>query len=188
MRVALYSPAYRGNLWERNRATYGRDILFAGSAGWVVTDLNDGVINPSSSIEQCRNQAIARADADVLLMIDADVAADGSPLETLYQQLGERVAVGAPVRIRQASRRENTAYGYPAAALMLIDLRKLRCLPKPQDMPWFKRVWNKGHTFCRVDEGVYFAHTVERYGGKVGVADGLTTYHRTEETLTCGGT
>jgi hypothetical protein len=185
VKVALFSPAYRGQIWDRNRATFGRDIAYAIGQGWRVVDLNDGVVNPQSSIEQARNLAISRThDCEMLLMCDSDVAAAGSPLEALSKQLGQAVAIGAPVLCRHGkTKRPNVCEGRPAAALMLINLRRLRALNKPAHIPWSKRVWTGSYTFARVDEGVYFSAVVQRLGGQVLIAHGVTTYHNSAHVL-----
>lgn len=181
MKLAYFTPAYKGQVWDRHMVMVARDYEWCASHGIAVDLLNDGVINPQNSIEQARNLAVARSAArgnSLLLMCDADVCVPGGAVRRMLEHADDHVAVGLEVLTRTGRQRSNiTDDGCVSAACMLVNLGELARLDKPRDLPWFQRVWNPAMTQCKTDEGIWFCELVLRLGGTVLALDDVFTLH-----------
>lgn len=183
MNIALVIPAYRQSIHIETARVWAQDALTAVSLGWrpymFWTDCN--------SIEVARNIIVSeaqKAECRLLLMCDADTAP--TPLEgglrsmwDAMQETGAAV-VGAAYPIRNGTTmscepaRPGEIYeGTCATGYMLIDLFKLRALPKP----WFQVVLNEDGTSKAVGSDVGFCRLVRKHGHKVVVNYKLPMAH-----------
>lgn len=144
MRIALAIPAYRQTVHIGAAYAWAQDMATAMEMGWRPILLWNDV----NSIEIARNlivQQAMQADARLLLMMDADTAPilpEGG-LKSMWQAMTDTGAavVGAAVPVRNGSSMncEPATPGelYPGVvgtAYMLVDMWKLRDLPRP----WFR--------------------------------------------------
>jgi hypothetical protein len=183
MIIALAVPAYRQQIHVQTACAWSQDLVTAMQLGWrpvqLWTDIN--------SIEVARNtivQQAERAGARLLLMCDADsmpVPPEGG-LRSMWDAMSETGAavVGAAVPIRNGDRmncepaKPGEIYdGVVGTGYMLVDLWKLREMPKP----WFRVVLSDDGTTKAVGSDVGFCRDVQSAGHRVVVNYRLPMAH-----------
>lgn len=183
MNIALVIPAYRQSCHIETARVWAQDALTAVSLGWrpfmFWTDCN--------SIEVARNTIVReaeRAECRLLLMCDADTAP--VPLEgglrSMWNVMVETGAAvtGAAVPIRNGSSmncepaKPGEAYpGEVGTGYMLIDMLKLRNVPKP----WFRCVLSEDGTSKALGSDIGFCRLVREHGHIVTVNYRLAMAH-----------
>lgn len=171
MIIALAIPAYGQRVHIGTALALAQDNATALSLGWkpmmLWTDCN--------SIELARNLIVKQsieAGARLLLMTDSDTAAIGGALEHMWRTMQDTSAavVGAAVPIRngegmncEPSRPDEIYEGVVGTGCILIDLVKLRDLPRP----WFRCEFNADGTEKTVGSDIGFCRAVQQHGQKV---------------------
>lgn len=183
MIVALAIPAYRQNVNVQTANTWLQDALTAVEMGWQPLPLWVDM----HGVARARNQFVKLAEqagARLLLMIDSDTftTLPEGGLSSMWQAMEQTGAavVGAAVPIRNGTKmncepaRPGEVYeGVCGSGYMLIDLLKLRDLPKP----WFQyRVADDG-IGVECGEDVGFCRLVQSHGLKVVVNFTLPMAH-----------
>lgn len=183
MNIALVIPAYRQQVHVETARAWVQDTLTAVSLGWrpypFWTDCN--------SIEIARNTIVReaeRAECRLLLMCDSDTAP--VPLEgglrSMWDAMVETGAAvtGAAVPIRNGSSmncepaKPGEAYpGEVGTGYMLIDMLKLRNVPKP----WFRCVLSEDGTNKALGSDIGFCRLVRERGHIVTVNYRLAMAH-----------
>lgn len=183
MIIALAVPAYRQQINVRAAQNWTQDTIAAMQMGWrplmLWTDIN--------SIECARNTIVKQAEgagARLLLMCDADtmpMLPDGG-LRPMWDAMSETGAavVGAAVPVRNGSTMNcepanpgEVYEGVVGTGYMLIDLFKLRNVPKP----WFSVVLSDDGTEKAVGSDIGFCRLVQSRGLKVVVNYRLPMAH-----------
>lgn len=173
MIIALAVPAYRQQINVRVAQNWAQDSIAALQLGWrplmLWTDIN--------SIECARNTIAKQAEeagARLLLMCDADttpVAPEGG-LKQMWDVMAATGAavVGAAVPVRNGSTMNcepanpgEVYEGVCGTGYMLIDLFKLRGLPKP----WFSVVLSNDGTEKAIGSDIGFCRRVQEHGQRV---------------------
>ena len=184
MICALAIPAYRQVVNVQTAYTWAQDSLTAVELGW--NPLLIWVDN--SGIARARNTIIETAlkgGARMLLMSDSDSFPDvkHGGLASMWHtmQKHDAAVVGAAFVVRNETTRVNvnpvkpgeTYEGKVGTAYMLIDLWKLRDLPKP----WFVHRDSPDGLMVERGEDVYFCDHAKAHGYKVVVNYALPTGH-----------
>jgi hypothetical protein len=161
-----------------------RDATVCAERGWKhIPYLID-----AHGIERVRNTGVRIAyeqQADLLMMQDADtfalLPAYGS-LESLYATMvkHDAAAVGAAVVVRNGERmnaqpaRPGESYeGEVGTGIMLIDLQKLRDLPRP----WFRTLTSTDGETVQQSEDIFFCRQLKAHGHRVIVDYTFPTGH-----------
>lgn len=183
MIIALSVPAYKQSVHIGAALALAQDRAAAASLGWrplmLWTDCN--------SIEVARNIIVReaeRAGARLLLMMDSDTfpTRPEGGIESMWQAMQETGAavVGAAVPIRngdgmncEPARPGEVYEGVVGTGYMLIDLFKLRDVPKP----WFRCVLNDDGTEKTVGSDIGFCRLVQEHGHRVVVNFALPMAH-----------
>jgi hypothetical protein len=183
MKIALALPAYRQQVNVQTAYTWAQDALTCAELGW----------NPilmwvdNSGIPRARNtivQMAENADARLLLMCDSDSFPDlpEGGLKHMWQAMQNEQAavVGAAFVTRNGTRvncepsRPGEIYeGEVGTAYMLIDLWKLRDLPRP----WFVHRDTPDGLKVECGEDIYFCRHAKAHGHRVIVNYALPTGH-----------
>ena len=183
MRIALAVPAYRQVLNVNTAMAWTQDTLTAASMGWQPFPFSVDV----SGIARARNLIVKTAEdnqARLLLMMDSDSFPDvpEGGLAHMWQVMQDHSAavVGAAFVMRNGTRvncepsRPGEVYeGEVGTAYMLIDLWKLRDLPKP----WFVQRDSADGTKVECGEDIYFCRHAKANGHRVIVNYALPTAH-----------
>jgi hypothetical protein len=183
MICALAVPAYKQQVHIQTAYAWAQDMASAMEMGWrpllLWTDCNSIEIARNTIVEQA-----TQAGARLLLMCDSDtapVSLEGG-LKTMWSAMHETGAavVGAAVPIRNGTgmncepAQPGEIYeGVCGTAYMLIDLVKLRDLPKP----WFRCVMSETGTSKAIGSDINFCHLVRESGQKVVVNFALAMAH-----------
>lgn len=173
MIIALSIPAYQQRVHIGTALALAQDNAYAMSQGWrpllLWTD--------SNSIEVARNIIVKQATdagARLLLMCDSDTFPVESGLASMWQAMQETGAavVGAAVPVRngqtmncEPARPGEVYEGVVGTGYILIDLVKLRDLPKP----WFRVELNEDGTSKAVGSDIGFCRDVQAHGQLVAV-------------------
>lgn len=184
MIIALAIPAYRQVVNVQTAYAWAQDSMTAMELGW--NPLLIWVDN--SGIARARNIIIETAlkgGADMLLMCDADSFPDvkHGGLASMWQTMQKHDAaiVGAAFVVRNEETRLNvnpvkpgeTYEGTVGTAYMLIDLRKLKDLPKP----WFVHKDTPDGLVVERGEDVYFCKHAQAHGHRVVIDFTIPTGH-----------
>lgn len=183
MIILLGCPAYRQQINIRTATGMVQDALWAASQGWRVAPL----WVDCSGIARARNKLVAEAErigARLLLMCDSDTFAlppEGG-LEHMWKVMCDHRAavVGAAVPTRNGSRMNceparpgETYEGEVGTGYMLIDLVKLRDLPRP----WFVHQDTDDGLDVACGEDIYFCRRAKAAGHDVVVDFALPMGH-----------
>lgn len=171
MIIALAIPAYKQSVHIGTTFGYAQDMLYAASQGWrplmLTTDCN--------SIEIARNLIVRRAEAceaRLLLMCDSDTAPIDQGLASMWKAMTDTGAavVGAAVPVRngdsmncEPAKPGEVYEGVVGTGYMLIDLVKLRDLPKP----WFVCELDATGTEKSVGSDIGFCRLAQKHGHRV---------------------
>jgi hypothetical protein len=192
MIIALGIPAYRQQIHVRAGYTWVQDALTAVEYGWKPAPF----FVDNSGIARARNNMIKMAnelDARLLLTMDADsfpMVPDGglAHMWAVMQEHDAAVVLAAFV-VRNGKRLNvepvklgETYEGEGGTAYMLIDLWKLRDLPKP----WFVHEDTDDGLGVSCGEDVYFCRHAKAHGHKIVVTCAIPTGHATGELSTLG--
>lgn len=183
MKIALAIPAYRQAVNVQTAAAWVQDALTARDLGWQPIPLWADV----SNISRARNLIVKTAEdagARLLLMSDSDSFPDvpEGGLAHMWQVMQDESAavVGAAFAMRNSSRvncepaRPGEVYeGEVGTAYMLIDLFKLRALPRP----WFTQRDSADGLSVECGEDIGFCRAVKAHGQRVVVTYALPTGH-----------
>jgi hypothetical protein len=183
MKIALAVPAYKQQVHVQTAHAWAQDMASAMEMGWrpmlLWTDCN--------SIEIARNTIVAQAmqaEARLLLMMDSDtmpVPLEGG-LKQMWQAMSETGAavVGAAVPVRNGSTMNcepanpgEVYEGVVGTGYMLIDLWKLRDLPRP----WFRCELDETGTTKALGSDIGFCRAVQSAGHRVVVNYRLAMAH-----------
>jgi hypothetical protein len=181
--ICLAIPAYQQRIHAQTAQAWAGDYVTAMQLGWrpiqIWTDINN--------IEIARNNIVAQAEksgARLLLMCDSDtmpVPLEGG-LRSMWDAMSETGAavVGAAVPVRNGDgmncepARPGEAYeGVVGTGYMLIDLVKLRDLPRP----WFKCELAADGLSKAVGSDIGFCRAVQSAGQRVIVNYRLSMAH-----------
>lgn len=181
MIIALAVPAYQQRIHIGTALGLAQDNATAMSMGWrpllLWTDCN--------SIEVARNiivQQATDAGARLLLMCDADTFPVDNGLASMWQVMSETSAavVGAAVPVRNGDAmncepaKPGEAYdGVVGTGYVLIDLVKLRALPRP----WFTVSLAEDGLSKAVGSDIGFCRRVQEHGQRVVVNYRLPMAH-----------
>jgi hypothetical protein len=173
MKICLAVPAYQQRIHVQTAHAWAQDMATAAEMGWrpllLWTDINN--------IEVARNNIVAhavQAEARLLLMCDADtmpVPLEGG-LRSMWDVMCETGAavVGAAVPVRNGSTMNcepanpgEVYEGVVGTGYMLVDLFKLRALPKP----WFTCTLAEDGLSKAVGSDIGFCRAVQSAGLKV---------------------
>lgn len=184
MRVAHLLPAYRGTVHASVAIGMSRDAIVCAERKWKHMPF----LIDAHGVERVRNMGVRVAyenNADLMLMQDADTfalePAFGS-LESLYAAMEKHdaAAVGAAVVVRNGERmncepaRPGESYeGEVGTGIMLVDLRRLRDLPRP----WFRMLTAPDGETVQQSEDIFFCRQLKAYGHKVIVDYTFPTGH-----------
>jgi hypothetical protein len=179
--ITLAIPAYKSTVHIGTALALAQDNATAMSLGWRPLLMNVD----SNSIEIARN-IIAKqsidAGARLLLMCDSDTFPVNGGLDSMWSVMNETGAavVGAAVPVRNGSTmncepaRPGEAYeGVVGTGYMLIDLVKLRDLPRP----WFTCELSADGTEKAVGSDIGFCRRVQAAGQRVVVNYRLPMAH-----------
>jgi hypothetical protein len=181
--IALAIPAYRQQVNVQTAYCWAQDAMTAMEMGWKPAL----IWVDNSGIARARNTIVAQAEkqgARLLLMCDSDTFATpmvGS-LGHMWQTMQEHSAavVGAAVVTRNGQRVNcepvhpgETYEGEVGTGLMLVDLWKLRDLPKP----WFVHRDTPDGLKVECGEDIYFCRHAKAHGHSVVVNYALPTGH-----------
>lgn len=173
MIIALAMPAYRQTMHVRTAYAWAQDSLTAASLGWapmLIWADNTGVARSRNTITKIAMDAGAR----LLLTCDSDtfpLAMEGG-LGEMWRSMQEHDAavVGAAVVTRNGQRmncepaRPGEVYeGEVGTGYMLIDLVKLRDLPRP----WFVHADSPDGLRVECGEDIYFCRHAKAHGHRV---------------------
>lgn len=173
MIIALAVPAYKQQIHVQAACAWSQDLVTALQLGWRPVQLWTDINN----IEVARNTIVARAEkagARLLLMMDSDsmpVAPEGG-LRQMWQAMQDTSAsvVGAAVPVRngqsmncEPARPGEIYEGEVGTAYMLVDLWKLRDLPRP----WFSCVLSEDGTEKAVGSDIGFCRAARAAGHRV---------------------
>jgi hypothetical protein len=183
MRIALAIPSYQQRVHIQTAHAWAQDMACAMEMGWrpllLWTDCNN--------IEVARNtivQQALQADARLLLMCDSDtmpVPLEGG-LKNMWQAMSDTGAavVGAAVPVRngtgmncEPARPGEIYHGVVGSAYLLLDLFKLRNVPRP----WFKCVLDETGTAKAIGSDIGFCNLVRESGLDVVVNFALSMAH-----------
>lgn len=183
MIIALAVPAYKQQIHIVTAAAWAQDLVAAMQMGWrplqLWTDINN--------IECARNTIVKQAEsagARLLLMCDGDtmpVLPEGG-LRSMWQAMSDTGAavVGAAVPVRNGDSmncepaKPGEIYdGVVGTGYMLIDLFKLRELPRP----WFQVVLSDDGASKAVGSDIGFCRAVKEHGCGVVVNYALPMAH-----------
>lgn len=193
MILALAIPAYRQQIHVRTAYAWVQDSLTAAlDLGWSPVP----VWVDSSGIARARNEIIKTAEsvgARMLLMMDSDSFPLGQSggLMQMWSVMQEHSAavVSAAFVTRNGTRLNcepvklgETYEGEAGAAYMLVDLWRLRDMPKP----WFVHEDADDGLGVRCGEDIYFARRVKAFGQKYVVNCAIATGHATGDIATLG--
>lgn len=192
MIIVLACPAYRQQMHSRASYTWVQDALTAAEFGWKPVPLMvdcHGVAAARNTIVQQAEKAGAR----LLLMMDADsfpMVPDGglAHMWKVMQDQGAAVVLAAFVtrnseRINVEPVKLGEIYeGEGGTAYMLVDLWKLRDLPRP----WFEYKYKSDGIGVECSEDVHFCRVVKAHGQKVVVTCAIPTGHATNDVATLG--
>jgi hypothetical protein len=193
MIVALAIPAYRQSVHVRTAQNWVQDALTAAEMGWRPVP----IWVDNSGISRARNVIIKTATemgARLLLMTDSDsfpmVPCGGLAHMWKVMQDHDAAVVLAAFVIRNNDNRLNvepvklgeTYEGEGGTAYELIDLWKLRDLPKP----WFVQQDSADGLDVVCGEDIYFARHAKAHGHKVVVTCAIPTGHATGQIATLG--
>jgi hypothetical protein len=184
VKVAHLLPAYRGTVHAEVAIGMSRDAIVCAERGWKHAPF----LIDAHGVDRVRNMGVRFAyenECDLLLMQDADTFSlrpvFGS-LEPLYRTMDKHnaAAVGAAVVVRNGERmnvepaKPGESYeGEVGTGLMLIDLRKLRDLPRP----WFRTLVKTDGETVHESEDIYFCRHLKAHGHKVIVDYTFPTGH-----------
>lgn len=183
MIVALTIPAYRQQVHARTAYAWAQDAMTAMEFGWkplLIYADNTGVARSRNTLVKMAEDAGAR----LLLMCDSDtfpMPPEGG-LGHMWQAMTETNAavVGAAVITRNAKRmncepaRPGEIYdGEVGTGYMLIDLWKLRDLPRP----WFVHKDSPDGLKVECGEDIYFCRHAKAHGHSVMVHFALPMGH-----------
>lgn len=183
MIIALAVPAYRQLVNVQTAYAWAQDAMTALELGWKPAL----IWVDNSGIARARNVIVEQAlkqGARLLLMCDSDSFPDVQEggLRHMWQTMQEHQAavVGAAFVTRNGERvnvepvRPGETYeGEVGTAYMLIDLWKLRDLPKP----WFVHRDTEDGIRVACGEDIYFCRHAKANGHKVVVNYALPTGH-----------
>jgi len=173
MIIALAIPAYRQTVHARTAYAWAQDSLTASSLGWnplLIWADNTGVARSRNTIAKMATDAGAR----LLLMCDSDtfpLPMEGG-LGAMWKSMTDTKAavVGAAVVTRNGQRmncepaRPGEVYeGEVGTGYMLIDLVKLRDLPRP----WFVHKDSADGLKVECGEDIYFCRHAKAHGHAV---------------------
>lgn len=173
MRIALAIPAYRQAVHARTAYAWAQDSMAALEQGWnpmLIWADNTGVARSRNTIVKMAGDA----DARLLLMCDSDtfpLAVEGG-LAHLWRTMSATGAavVGAAVVTRNGDRMNceparpgETYEGEVGTGYMLIDLFKLRDLPRP----WFVHRDSDDGLRVVCGEDIYFCRHAKAHGHRV---------------------
>jgi hypothetical protein len=183
MIIALAVPAYKQTVHVQTAYAWAQDAMTAMEQGWkpllLWTDM--------TGIERSRNMIVKQAEqagARLLLMCDSDtmpVPVVGG-LSSMWKAMSETGAavVGAAVPIRngdsmncEPARPGEIYEGVVGTGYMLIDLVKLRDMPKP----WFVCELDEHGIDKVVGSDIGFCRLVQNHGQKVVVNFALSMAH-----------
>jgi hypothetical protein len=186
VRIGYFIPAYRQDCHIEVAMDLARGVSWLGT-----TDYHGAQVVPfwvdATGIARARNLAVDIAykhEFDALVMQDADCFTPGptSTLEQLFTSLmvENAAVVGAAIAIRNGAgmncdpAEPGALYeGDVGTGLMMIDLRRLRALPRP----WFvHRDTPDGLTVAR-SEDIYFCQHVRAHGHRALVDYTFPTGH-----------
>jgi hypothetical protein len=193
MIIILGCPAYRQQINVRTATCVTQDALWAQSQGWQAAPLWVDV----SGIARARNQLVREAErcgARLLLMCDSDTFAlpPQGGLERMWETMVNHKAavVGAAVPTRNGQRMNcepakpgETYEGEVGTGYMLLDLVKLRDLPKP----WFVHEDTDDGLKVQCGEDIYFCRHAKAHGHSVIVDFGLAMGHADQSISATGG-
>ena len=184
MKVMHLLPAYRGTVHAEVAIGMSRDAIVCSERGWK----HMPVCIDAHGIDRVRNMAVRIAydnACDLLLMQDADtfsiLPAYGS-LESMWNTMDKfgAAAVGAAVAVRNGETMNvqpalpNQAYeGEVGTGLMLIDLNKLKDLPRP----WFRTELFEDGERVKTSEDIWFCRYLKRQGFSVYIDYTFRTGH-----------
>jgi hypothetical protein len=183
MIIALAVPAYKQQVHVQTACTLAQDAMSAVEMGWRPMLLWADM----TGIERARNMIVKQAEqagARLLLMVDSDtmpVSPHGG-LKHMWQAMTDTSAavVGAAVPIRNGDRmncepaRPGEVYpGVCGSAYLLIDLVKLRDLPRP----WFRCELTDDGIDKAVGSDIWFCRHVQAHGHAVTVNFALPMAH-----------
>lgn len=192
MIIALSIPAYRQQVHARTAYAWAQDSLTASSLGWnplLIWADNTGVARSRNTIVKIAQDAGAR----LLLMCDSDtfpIPMDGG-LGAMWKAMHENHAavVGAAVVTRNGQRmncepaKPGEVYdGEVGTGYMLIDLFKLRDLPRP----WFVHRDTDDGLGVVCGEDIYFCRHAKAHGHRVMVHFGLPMGHADQSVSATG--
>ena len=183
MIIALAIPAYRQTVSIHTALTWQQDALTAVQLGWRPVP----IWVDCSGIARARNVIVEQAlgvGARLLLMTDSDSFPDVNEggLGHMWQAMQESDAavVAAAFVTRNGSRvncepvKPGEVYeGEAGTAYMLIDLWKLRDLPRP----WFVHRDTPDGLKVECGEDIYFCRHAKAHGHRVAVNYALPTGH-----------
>jgi hypothetical protein len=183
MIVALGIPCYKQTIHVGTAQNWTQDTIFAMQQGWRPMML----WADTNSIECSRNLLVKQAEeagARLLLMCDSDTfpAPPSGGLKSMWDAMCETSAavVGAAVTVRNGSSmncepaQPGAVYeGEVGTAFMLVDLIKLRAVPKP----WFRAVLSDDGTEKSVGSDIGFCRLVKSHGHSVVVNYRLPMAH-----------
>lgn len=183
MIIALAIPAYRQQVNVQTAYGWVQDSLTAYELGWRPMPIwvdNSGIPRARNAIVKIAEDAGAR----LLLMCDSDTFVDdphgGLARMWTTMQKHDAACVGAAVVTRNGTRINcepsqpgETYEGEVGTGYFLIDLHKLRSLPKP----WFVHRDTSDGLRVEVGEDIGFCRMVRAAGHRVVVDYGLPTGH-----------
>lgn len=183
MIIALAIPAYRQTVNVQTAYAWAQDAMTALELGWKPAL----IWVDNSGIARARNVIVEQAEkqnARLLLMTDSDSFPDvqDGGLAHMYQTMVKHTAavVAAAFVTRNGTRVNcepvspgNTYEGEAGTAYMLIDLWKLRELPKP----WFVHRDTADGLKVECGEDIYFCRHAKSHGHTVVVNYALPTGH-----------
>lgn len=192
MICALSIPAYRQSVHARTAYAWAQDSLAAAELGWqpmLIWADNTGVARSRNTLVKIAEDAGAR----LLLMCDSDtfpLAVEGG-LSHVWRTMSEHRAavVGAAVVTRNGKRmncepsRPGEVYeGEVGTGYMLIDLVKLRDLPKP----WFVHRDTPDGLSVECGEDIYFCRHAKSHGHLVMVDFSIPMGHADQSVAASG--
>lgn len=183
MKIALAIPAYRQHVHIKTAYAWAQDMASAMEMGWRPLLL----WNDINGIERARNIIVKQAyeaDARLLLMCDSDnfPALPQGGLAEMWKAMSEHGAavVGAAIPVRQGDMmncepaKPGEVYpGVVGTGYMLIDLVKLRTMPRP----WFSSVIAEDGIEKTVGSDINFCRRVQEHGQSVIVHFALPMAH-----------
>ena len=192
MIIALAIPAYRQQVNVRTAYAWAQDALTATQLGWspmLVWVDNSGIARARNTIVDTALKGGAR----MLLMTDSDtfpLPMDGG-LGRLWEtmQKHDAAVVGAAVPTRNGRRMNcepaspgETYEGEVGTAYMLLDLWKLRDVPKP----WFVHRDSPDGLKVECGEDIYACRLFKSHGHRVVVDYGIAMGHADQHVSATG--